>query len=240
MYHRVTERNRDRLSVHPSEFERQIDYLLGRNYRILDLSDLSRSGIQKTGPRPAVILTFDDGYLDFYENVFPVLKARRLPAAVFIIVGLVEGNVPLHLARGYPDPAAPLTWEMLKEMSLDGVTVGSHSFTHRELPRLNREEAEKEIESSALLIADRLGRRPLWFAYPRGKFNSSLEDTVRKAGYSGAVTVRPGSNRYPLNLFSLRRTEICGEDDMVDFKMKLRGAFDPWHFVWQAFKGEKL
>lgn len=240
MYHRVTELSWDRLSVHPSEFQRQVDYLLTQDCRIVKLSDLPELKPRQLRSPPALALTFDDGYRDFYETVFPVLKARRIPATIFIVVGLLEGEVQLERYRNCPETAEPLTWDMLREMSSQGVTVGAHSLTHRELPRLSREEAEREIAGSARVIGERLGERPRWFAYPRGKLNPGLEDLVKRAGYGGAVTARPGSNRYPLNLFSLRRTEISGDDDLGDFKMKLRGAFDPWHSLWQIFKREAL
>ncbi len=238
MYHRVADLAGDRLSVKPTEFIRQMDFLRERGYRIIPLSELPSALTSSSSP--AVSLTFDDGYRDFYDNAFPILKERRLPAAVFVITGLMEGKVRLPRYRKFPQSAKPLSWEMLPEMARAGIEIGSHSLTHRELTRLSRAEAEEEIEGSARLIREKTGGRPEWFSYPRGKFNREVIDLVKAAGYSGAVTVQPGANHSPGELFSLKRTEISRDDSLRDFALKLKGAYDPWHYLWQKIKGESL
>ncbi len=185
-------------------------------------------------------LTFDDGYRDFYDNVFPVLKSRRLPAAVFVVPEFIEGKIELARYRGGGEISRPLSWEMLAEMSAEGITVGSHSLTHRELPGLSREEAKREIVGSRESIGRQLGRLPDWFAYPRGKANPGLAALVRDSGYRGAVTVRPGVNRPGQDPYLLRRTEISGDDDREDFLLKLKGGFDLPHRLWQFLAGERL
>jgi peptidoglycan/xylan/chitin deacetylase (PgdA/CDA1 family) len=235
MYHRVTELKGDRLSVRPAEFRKQMDYLFKSGYRVLDLKDLAGLKPGDLSFSPRLILTFDDGYRDFYEHVFPVLENYRFPATVFIVSDLLEGKIQLERYRDCPEKALPLSWEMLKRMAVAGISVGSHSITHRELTFLSREEAELEIRASARIIARRLGQRPSWFAYPRGSFNPGIAGLVKSSGYRGAVTVRPGCNRLPLKMFTLARTEISGDDDLWDFKMKLAGSFDSCHRIWQNY-----
>lgn len=237
MYHRVMDLPGDRLSVKPAEFARQMDYLRARGYRVIPLSELPLSLGSSV---PAVVLTFDDGYRDFYENAFPILKERRLPATIFVITGLIEGKIQLSRYRKNPQSARPLSWEMLRELKRGGVEIGSHSLTHRELTGLSRSEAEREIEESARLIREKTGVNPEWFSYPRGKFNPELIELARPAGYRGAVTVRPGSNYSSRGLFSLKRTEISREDSRRDFALKLNGAYDIWHYLGQKIAGERL
>lgn len=238
MYHRVLDLSGDRLSVRPSEFIRQIDYLRARGYRVIPLAQVPSS--LKASASPTVALTFDDGYRDFYENAFPILKERKLPATVFVITGLLEGKVQLPRYRDRPQSAAPLSWGMLREMKNSDIEIGSHSRSHRELTGISRSEAEEEIGGSAGLIREKTGVKPEWFSYPRGKFSPELMEVVKAAGYQGAVSVRPGSNYSSRELFSLKRTEISRDDSIRDFALKLQGAYDVWHYLWQKIAGERL
>ncbi|MFH1037256.1 MAG: polysaccharide deacetylase family protein [PVC group bacterium] len=237
MYHRVADCPGDRLSVSPGEFARQMDFLLGEGYRVETLSGALAG---RDEGKTVLVLTFDDGYLDFYDTAFPVLKQRRLPALVFVVPGFIDGPVALERYRTGPKQSRPLSWEMLDEMRGYGIAVGSHSLSHRELTGLPAPEAEREIAGSASRIGERLGVRPEWFSYPRGKHTPDLAARVRTAGYRGAVTVRPGTNRRPYDLFRLRRTEVSRDDDLGDFRMKIEGAFDLWHHLWQKAVGEGL
>ncbi|MDP8235178.1 MAG: polysaccharide deacetylase family protein [Candidatus Erginobacter occultus] len=241
MYHRVAEIPGDRLAVVPGEFARQMDLLLqsGRPVKTLSAA-FAGGGPDRERREPAVVLTFDDGYRDFYDNVFPILRRRSLPATVFVVPGFIEGRVELDRYRGRGEISRSLSWEMLAEMGKGRVEVGSHSLSHRELTGLDRAEAETEIVESAAVIERKLGTRPEWFAYPRGKADSVLAGLVRAAGYRGAVTVRPGVNRPDGDLFLLRRTEISGDDDREDFLLKLRGGFDLPHRLWQRMAGKRL
>ncbi len=241
MYHRVADIPGDRLAVSPGEFARQMDLLLAAGRPVAGLSAVfppAGEGPEREGE--ALVLTFDDGYRDFYDNVFPVLKTRRLPAAVFVVPEFIEGQIELDRYRGRGASSRSLSWEELAEMSREGIEIGSHSLTHRELTGLSRPEAESEIFKSAAAIEGRLGRRPEWFAYPRGKSNPGLAALVRAAGYRGAVTVRPGCNRPGADPYLLRRTEISGDDDREDFLLKLAGGFDLPHRLWQTLAGKRL
>lgn len=241
MYHRVAEIGGDRLAIPPREFARQMDLLraTGRAVRSLDEAFSSRD-TARSAAEPAVVLTFDDGYRDFYDNVFPILASRNLPATVFVVPEFIEGKIELSRYRERKDISQPLTWEMLAEMSGRGITVGSHSLTHRELPGLSREEARREVAGSREAIGRKLGTSPGWFSYPRGKATPELADLVRNSGYRGAVTVRPGLNRPPGDRYLLRRTEISADDDREDFFLKLQGGFDLPHRIWQLLAGRRL
>ncbi len=241
MYHRVAGIPGDRLAVAPDEFSRQMDLLSKTGRPVKSLAEaFPREGEEAAASRPVVVLTFDDGYRDFYDNVFPVLKTRRLPAAIFVIPEFIEGRVEPERYRGRGELSRPLTWEMLAEMAAAGITVGSHSLTHRELTELSRAEAEREIVESREVIGRELGTLPDWFAYPRGKTSPALAVLVRQAGYRGAVTVRPGFNRPNCDRYQLRRTEIAAADDREDFSLKLRGGFDLYHRLWQGMAGKRL
>ena len=93
----------------------------------------------QSGQKPATdafILTFDDGYREFYTHVFPLLRDLGLPAILFVTTGFVETGVPYPiLSRGCPG-IHPVSWDMLGEMvELGLVTVGAHTHTHPNFPK---------------------------------------------------------------------------------------------------------
>lgn len=86
MYHSVGKPNMlgPALRVSVENFSAQLDYL-SRHFNVVSLenaAELLRRGAAL--PENAVALTFDDGFRDNYEIAFPMLKARRLPATVFV------------------------------------------------------------------------------------------------------------------------------------------------------------
>lgn len=239
MYHRVTDDPSDRLCVTPREFIRQMDLLCEGNYRVTTISS-AFSAQPPEDSRPVIVITFDDGYQDFYDIVYPILKERKIPAVVFVIPDFIEGRISLPRYQDSTGNSSSVSWDMLREISGSGITVGSHSLTHREMPALTEQEAEKEIKGSADIIEERLGIRPEWFSYPRGKYSPRHPDLVLEAGYRGAVTVQPGPNRRPYEYFALRRTEISRSDTLEDFKLKLSGGYDFQHSLWQKIRGKRL
>ncbi|HEX8736689.1 MAG TPA: polysaccharide deacetylase family protein [Pyrinomonadaceae bacterium] len=65
--------------------------------------------------RPLAVITFDDGYIDFYEEAFPILNDLALPATVFLPTGFIGQNKPLAHDR--------IFW-LVKQASEKFVSVG--------------------------------------------------------------------------------------------------------------------
>src|SRR5438093_6311493 len=95
-YHRVVERfAADEQNTIPSMLisramlERHLDWV-GRRYRFVSLDEIG--AILQSGPtsaKPAAVVTFDDGYRDFYDLAFPLLKRKGIPAGVFVVTDLI-------------------------------------------------------------------------------------------------------------------------------------------------------
>ncbi|MCX6786151.1 MAG: polysaccharide deacetylase family protein [Candidatus Komeilibacteria bacterium] len=91
MYHSVGH-NQAFFTVKPKIFEKQLAYLKNKGFKIVFLSELIRLLKEKQDCSKIVVLTFDDGYLDNYEIVLPLLKKYQLPATIFLITGLLGSN----------------------------------------------------------------------------------------------------------------------------------------------------
>ena len=75
-----------------------------------------------------------------------------------------------------------------------GHLIGSQSVSHRDLTRLSRQDANREIFDSKKRLEDAFGSPVSHFSYPYGAWNERTEQTVREAGYATAVTTEFGIN----------------------------------------------
>jgi peptidoglycan/xylan/chitin deacetylase (PgdA/CDA1 family) len=95
-YHRVVESfgatahtEMPSMLVSSRMFERHLD-CIGRRFTFVSLGEI---GEHITGTRrfnkPVAAVTFDDGYRDVYEQAFPILKRKGIPACVFVVTNLI-------------------------------------------------------------------------------------------------------------------------------------------------------
>ena len=139
-----------------------------------ELADRLRAG----GDGAAFVVTFDDGYRNFAERAWPVLRAAEVPATLFVPVGFVEGECPPPLS-GAELPA--LSWAQLRELARDPlVEIGSHSWTHPDLRRCSDAALERELGGSRQRLEERLDVPVRSFCYPRGVWDRRVEAAVAR------------------------------------------------------------
>ena len=235
-YHRVDEVKGDRLVVAPETFRQQMEWLRRREIRVVDLNTLTESLQHPRKGVRQIAITFDDGYEDNHRFAWPILRSFGYTATLFVPAALIGTEHPLPVERPRVAPAPLLTWEQLREMSQDGIAVGSHGLTHHRLTRLSLAQVKAEVTESKRVLEEKLGRAADWFCYPSGAFTFEVVRLVQWAGYHGAVSVRPGANAAGTHRFMLRRTEVSGEDALQDFERKMAGAHDLWHRAVQAYQ----
>jgi len=187
MYHHVMEAKQaeaigaTNLNVPPEKFREQMDYLLQKGYQVISLEEMYEGLKNKEIPVKPIVLTFDDGYRDFYDYVYPILREKNLKATVFIISQFVGGE-------------RYLTWSQIQEMSKSGlVSVGNHTLNHPYLTSLRIEEIRNQIISANNIISEKVGQRIRFFAYPYGAVNSLIEEVLKEGDFWGAVVTTSGS-----------------------------------------------
>ena len=139
-----------------------------------------------------VVLTFDDAWADNHTNALGPLSHHRLPAVLYVPSRLLG-------RPGY------MTRTQLLEVAAAGVAIGAHSRTHADLRACTADDLEREVRGSKEDLEHLLGKPVTSFAYPTGLHNDAVVNAVTAAGFTSAVTARPGWWRQATGLFRIPR-----------------------------------
>lgn len=277
-YHRVAELDEEPdlepglISATPAAFRQEM-ILLTERYTPVSLQQVldAHSGNGDL-PERAVLVTFDDGYQDFAEHAWPIMRAYDVPVVLFVPTAFPDGNpqgfwwdrlyaalfrtdrtelsapdgsvLPLddaHLRRqaykklrghvkslphrqamtwvddqiadlaDIPPLNRVLSWESLRQLAEEGVSLCSHSREHALLTRLSPEELREELTSSQAKLNTELGAlaAPPTLAYPANAADESVHRAAADAGYIVSFGGARGLNRLPLeNAQELRRMPV--------------------------------
>jgi peptidoglycan/xylan/chitin deacetylase (PgdA/CDA1 family) len=218
LYHRVGAGSGE-ISLPRETLAEQLEHLAERE-RVLSLE----AALAPDSPG-GVVVTFDDGYRDFYDHALPLLERYRIPATLYLTTGLVGDG---------PDS---LTWSELRE-AVDGglVTVGAHTHGHADLSRASAEATELELRRSQELIEDRLGTACRHFAYPWAIGSREADSVVRRRFDSAALDAWRTNRRGRVDPYRLGRTPVLRSDGRLFFRAKVRGLLDAEGLAYRAFR----
>lgn len=185
---------RKSLNIIPSIFVQQIETLKNAGYtfvtpkEIIDILD----GKLRLPDKP-VVLSFDDGYRDFYTDVFPILKTYNIKSVNYVVSGFLDKSNYMY------------RWQ-LKEIAESGlVEIGAHTVNHATLKGMSEELAKYEIEESKKQLEQLLNIPVFSFAYPNGQFDDQAIRLVKEAGFKSATTTEHGFEINHDNKYSLFR-----------------------------------
>lgn len=237
IYHSVTGRLPLELDLAPALLERQLAYLAqsGRVIAYEEALHRLQSGTDAAG---AVVLTFDDGYLDFYTTVYPLLQQWQLPATLFVTTGFVEERVAYPMVS-YPQlQVAPVTWAMIAEMAASGlVTMGAHTHTHPDLTTIAPSQLEEELAKPLTLFQQRVGLRPQHFCYPRARWRPELEGALARYYRSAVIGGGGQATAAAFHPYRLPRLPIRRSDGWRYFQAKVEGRMANEEAFYARWRG---
>ena len=227
LYHSIAERVAKGYKIwalSPEMFDMHIRHLRNRGYTPLTISQLvaRMDEPDEFMPKNPVVITFDDGLDDFYENALPVLKRYKFRATLFITTGYV-GRTSKWLAGEGEGGRPMLNWEKVREIDNCGIECGSHSLTHPQLDVIRNENARREISQSKQILENHLGKPVESFAYPHGYHSADIKQMVVQAGYSSACAVMHAMSCTGDDRFALARINICSDTDVQTLDNLLNG-----------------
>ena len=173
-------------------------------YTTITFEDLSRLDEIK---KP-VLLTFDDGYRDNYEELFPLLQKYNAKATIFMITGKLSKN---HY----------LTPEMITEMVESGlVSVQSHTVSHPKLGEQTDSRQRQEMEDSKLALARLTKRVPFVLCYPSGSYNNATR-SIGAEYYSFGLKMNGGLYNTSVNPFLIPRYYVSRATSLGSFASRV-------------------
>jgi peptidoglycan/xylan/chitin deacetylase (PgdA/CDA1 family) len=233
MYHSISDESQAGVSPYyqttttPKAFAEQMAYLSENGYATIspaeaavELSDSAAASSKK------VVVTFDDGFRDFYTDAFPLLERFGFRATVYLPTAYVGESRASF--KGNPC----LTWSEVRELQGRGIEFGSHTVTHPQLYDSKPEAIEEEVLRSRQTIERELGcvvdsfAYPYAFPEPDGAFKRRLRETLRQAGYRNGVCTTIGRPDATSDVFFMERLPVNSGDDLSLFRAKLEGAYD--------------
>jgi len=209
-FHRVDDLGfPDPLTCGISEFADYCDFF-ARTFRVVPLSQqLDQLGRHQCGG--TLSITFDDGYLDNFENAAPILERFGLPATFFVATGFIGTDQVAWWDRSMPEAPRWMDWDQIRSLHARGFEIGCHTVTHANLGSVSPETALREITEARHRLNTELGTDVDLFAYPYGgTANMSAENlaVVKGSGLRCSLSCHGGVNAIKANPFSLRRIPI--------------------------------
>lgn len=210
-YHNISNIKIDPWVTSPSFFESEMEWLAEQGYRGISLKEFCKN----TEQEKAVVLTFDDGYKDFFDIAMPILDKLNFKATIFIVSKLI-GDIAQWRTVILRPPL--LSWDEIYIIVNTGYEIGSHGLYHRDFFRLSREELEQEIAGSKELIEEKLGISIVSFSYPWERCNEQILNIVNKAGYKYAcIHNKKCRIDFKVDPFRLRRRVMNDRISVKDF-----------------------
>jgi peptidoglycan/xylan/chitin deacetylase (PgdA/CDA1 family) len=212
-------------SVRPSVFRRQMQWLHHHGYQPVTLANLIDAFVRGKPLDKAIVITFDDGYLDTVTTAAPILAEFGFPATVFVVPALV-GKTAQWDAEFGGDMAPLATWEQVRALSDQGWEIGLHSHSHHDLTALPLNDVIQDLTEGRRILENALDREVTSFAYPYGEFSAEVASAVADAGFHVAVTLgsrlaTPGAPR-----FALERVPVMRNTNMASFRLMVKTGLD--------------
>ncbi len=231
MYHSISDHASPKFKqfvVSPKLFAEHMAYLHQHKYTPITVSQFASALTQRGDklPKRPVVLTFDDGFADFYTEALPVLKHYGFTATLYTATAFINGTSRWLQHEG--EAARPmLTWEQLGEIHASGIDCGGHSHSHPQLDIIPPAEAYGEIIQCKRHLEEHLNQEISSFAYPFGYYTTTLQRQVQAAGYTSACAVKFAMSSEKTDPFAIERLIVRPDTTLDALASLLSGHSSP-------------
>lgn len=220
LYHSINDNLNDSSSVSKEDFYKQIQYLIKKKFKFLQLADIEEF-IKNTHNKKGVMITFDDCYEDVFINAVPILERYKVPAVFFMPAGLSGKEM---------SGKKIMTWDQIKYLASNNLfEIGSHTMYHSHLARLNFDDAIKEIKESLVTLRSKINREIISIAYPYGRYTDRILTNLKPLGF------RLGFSVIPLHLYDCKDLFLIPRMSVNKFSIRFFPYFFKfgYRFYWK-------
>ena len=228
MYHSIGSNLDLELDIDKKIFVKQLAYLQEKGKIISIEESLDLINKKDNNGTQFFVLTFDDGYDNFFFNVYPELLKRSIPATLFPALEFIESPKQKPIQTKIKNKSwsliNPLSVEEIKNLQNSNlISIGSHGYSHFDYSRANNKKIDNDIRKADEWFESTLGVKPDIFCYPMGFSNIKSEKLVKdrfklalKASYSNAAYGNYKKESFP-------RLAILKSDGLFWFKLRING-----------------
>jgi peptidoglycan/xylan/chitin deacetylase (PgdA/CDA1 family) len=217
-YHGVSEnpssqpQHQDGRHVALEKFRCQMEYIK-KKYTVLSLNTAVQFLLSGDRfPRNPVVVTFDDGYRNNLDEMYPVIERLGIPVTIFVTTDFAHNS----------DSRTHLNWREIRSLHEKGILFGSHTQTHPHLTRIPENQISRELRLSKEELESSLGSPVDFLSYPYGENDDTVRRLAKAAGYRAACTVCYGTNDHQTDSFGLRRIAV---NDNYSFEFFIAALF---------------
>ena len=226
LYHRVASDGPTALAryrVSPAIFRSQMRWLRRSGYHSITSEELAWFLAHKHSfvGRP-VAITFDDGYQDFAEAAWPILRRHDFRAEVFVVTDLAGQASTWDGQLG--DPAPLMDSRTIAQLASEGASFGSHLASHRGADGLSTRELAEELIRSRAALQRWLGRPIESLAAPFGLTDERLRLLAADCGYRIGYGTHEGAAQLKSDPLDLPRIEVQGDWTLDTFIARLEAC----------------
>lgn len=205
-------------SIAPETFKEQMSLLASSGVQVLKMDDVLNH--LAVGEKRAVAITFDDGFKDFLDVAWPILRQFDLPAIVYLPTDHI-GKVENWTGANHP-PRPLLSWDDVRRLKSEGVAFGNHTSSHPDLSRLTGDALCSEVDRASSRIEEETGTLPTHFAAPYGSWSPHARRVISRR-HETSVSTRLGPARHTSDSYQLPRVEMFYYRDTRRWNSRLEG-----------------
>ncbi len=226
-------------NVTPEQFRRQLTELQNVGFNFLSLRNaLNHYGTGEPAPSKSVVVTFDDGYDNVYENAWPVLRELNIPATIFVNSAFVDSDDPFHFAPWALENTAKIPAESFRPLSLAHcrelhesglIELAAHTHSHQDFRR-RPDDFRADLQTNVDWLRQEFGIADATFAFPYGRVSlgfagGELTEVARAVGVTCALTTECVVNKCSDDPFEWGRFNVYDWDTGATLEAKLNGWY---------------
>jgi len=224
-YHKI-EKNIDigLTTRHPDQFRDDLEVIIDNGYTPITFHDLySKRNI----PEKPLIITFDDGYLSFYDTALAILKQHKMKAVIFIPVNYI-GQKNKWDVQFFKKEYWHMDKKQIVDVADEGMEIGSHALSHCYLNDMNNQNLKHELKKSKQLLEEMTGNEVIAISYPFGRVNKKVLSLAKEFYKYGVQLLHSNTFDSQFQSLCLTRINIYRTDNRKNFMKKLEYTKYPW------------